>query len=76
MRVQFANPKRQLKDGMSAVRAGAQHASGQRVVVPDKAIMEQMGENFVFVAADSSTAQQRKVQLGPRLRDEIVVLEG
>ncbi|TGD83131.1 efflux RND transporter periplasmic adaptor subunit [Hymenobacter wooponensis] len=76
IRVQFANPKRQLKDGMSTVLRVLNRQSGRRVVVPYKAVVEQMGENFIFVAGDSSKAHQRKVQLGPRLRDQIVVMEG
>ncbi|UOG75794.1 efflux RND transporter periplasmic adaptor subunit [Hymenobacter tibetensis] len=76
IRVQFPNPGRELKDGMSTVLRVLNRQSGRRVVVPYKAIIEQMGENFVFVAGDSSKAHQRKVQLGPRLRDQIVVMEG
>ena len=76
VRVEFANPRRELKDGMSAVVKVLNTQSGQRLVVPYKAILEQMGENFVYVATDSSTAQQRKVQLGPRLQDKIVLMNG
>ena len=76
IRVQFPNPQHQLKDGMSTVLRVLNRQSGRRVVVPYKAVVEQMGENFVFVAGDSSKAYQRKVQLGPRLRDQIVVMEG
>ncbi|TGE23356.1 efflux RND transporter periplasmic adaptor subunit [Hymenobacter metallicola] len=76
IRVQFPNSKRQLKDGMSAVLRVLNRQSGRRVVIPFKAVVEQMGENFVFVAGDSSKAVQRKVQLGPRLRDQIVIMEG
>jgi membrane fusion protein (multidrug efflux system) len=76
VRVEFANPKRELKDGMSTVVKVLNTQSGQRIVVPFKAIVEQMGENFVYAATDSSTAQQRKVKLGPRLKDQIVLLEG
>ena len=76
IRVQFANPGRKLKDGMSAVLHVLNRQSGRRVVVPYKAVVEQMGENFVFVAGDSSKAHQHKVQLGPRLRDQIVIMEG
>ncbi|MBF9143591.1 efflux RND transporter periplasmic adaptor subunit [Hymenobacter properus] len=76
VRVEFANPKRELKDGMSAVVKVLNTQSGQRLVVPFKAIVEQMGENFVYVATDSSTAQQRKVTLGPRLKDQIVLMNG
>ncbi|MCB2379953.1 efflux RND transporter periplasmic adaptor subunit [Hymenobacter sp. BT635] len=76
IRVQFSNSGRQLKDGMSAVLRVLNRQSGRRVVIPFKAVVEQMGENFVFVAGDSSKARQRKVQLGPRLRDQIVIMEG
>jgi membrane fusion protein (multidrug efflux system) len=76
VRVEFANPKRELKDGMSTVVKVLNTQSGQRIVVPFKAIVEQMGENFVYAATDSSTAQQRKVKLGPRLKDQIVLLDG
>ena len=76
VRVQFLNPDRKLKDGMSAVLHVLNSTSGRRIVIPFKAVTEQMGENFVFVAGDSSKAAQRKVQLGPRLRDQIVILDG
>ncbi|WBO84840.1 efflux RND transporter periplasmic adaptor subunit [Hymenobacter yonginensis] len=76
IRVQFANPKRELKDGMSTVLNVLNRQSGRRLVVPFKAVVEQMGENFVFIAGDSSKAVQRKVQLGPRLRDQIVIMNG
>ena len=75
VRVQFANPRRQLKDGLSGVLKVLNIKSGNRLVIPNKAIIEQMGENFVYVARGDS-AKQQKVQLGPRLRDEIVVLSG
>ncbi len=75
VRVQFANPQRQLKDGLSGVLKVLNGQSGNRVVVPAKAIVEQMGENFVYVAAGDS-AKQRKVQLGPRLVSQVVVLSG
>ena len=75
VRVQFANPQRQLKDGLSGVLKVLNTQSGNRLVIPYKAVVEQMGENFVYVAAGDS-AKQRKVQLGPRLVDQVVVLGG
>lgn len=76
IRVQFSNPQRQLKDGMTTVLRVLNRQSGRRIVIPYKAVTEQMGENFVFVAGDSSKAYQRKVQLGPRLRDQVVIISG
>jgi membrane fusion protein (multidrug efflux system) len=75
VRVRFANPQRQLKDGLSGVLKVLNTQSGSRLVIPNKAIVEQMGENFVYVALGDS-AKQRKVQLGPRLRDTVVILNG
>ncbi len=75
VRVQFANPQRQLKDGLSGVLKVLNKESGNHLVVPAKAVVEQMGENFVYVAAGDS-AKQRKVQLGPSLRSEVVILSG
>ncbi|NML64054.1 efflux RND transporter periplasmic adaptor subunit [Hymenobacter sp. RP-2-7] len=75
VRAEFANPQRRLKDGLSGVVKVLNTQSGNRLVIPNKAIIEQMGENFVYVARGDS-AQQQKVQLGPRLRDDIVILSG
>ena len=75
VRVEFANPQRRLKDGLSGVIKVLNTQSGNRLVIPYKAIVEQMGENFVYVAAGDS-ANQRKVQLGPRLVDQVVILKG
>ncbi len=75
VRMQFDNPGRELKDGLTVTLRVLNEQSGQRVVVPNKAILDQMGESFVFVVRDT-VALQRKVELGPRLREDIVVLKG
>ena len=75
VRVEFANPQRRLKDGLSGVIKVLNTQSGNHLVVPYKAIVEQMGESFVYVAAGDS-AKQHKVQLGPRLVDQVVILKG
>jgi RND family efflux transporter MFP subunit len=75
IRVQFPNKEGVLKDGMSSVLSVLNDQSGERLVIPYKAVVEQMGEFFVFVAKDT-VAHQTKVQLGPRLRDRIVILDG
>jgi len=53
VRLQFPNPKHLLKVGMSGqVRIHNQDTKPQ-LVLPSKAVVEQMGEYFVFVATDS-----------------------
>ncbi|WP_332006862.1 efflux RND transporter periplasmic adaptor subunit [Chitinophaga sp.] len=75
VRIEFINPDDRLKDGMSCVLRVLNEQSGNRVIIPYKAITEQMGEYFVFVAKDSVAAQQ-KVHLGPRIGDRIVIMDG
>ncbi|MFB6454465.1 efflux RND transporter periplasmic adaptor subunit [Chitinophaga sp. Hz27] len=75
VRIQFNNPDTRLKDGMSCVLNVLNQASGDRLIIPYKAITEQMGEYFVFVAKDS-IAEQHKVHLGPKMRDQIVIMDG
>src|SRR6185503_19060141 len=75
VRIQFANEGDVLKDGMSCVLKVLNSESGERIQVPYKAITEQMGEFFVFVAQDT-IAHQRKVKLGPRIGADVVVMSG
>ncbi len=75
VRIQFANDDDVLKDGMSCVLKVLNSASGERVQIPYKAVTEQMGEFFVFVAQDT-IAHQHKVKLGPRIGSDVVVLNG
>jgi RND family efflux transporter MFP subunit len=75
VRVKFDNDKDVLKDGMSGVLSVLNNESGERVQIPYKAVTEQMGEYFVFTAADT-VAHQRKVMIGPRIKDQIVILHG
>jgi membrane fusion protein (multidrug efflux system) len=75
VRVQFPNPKKELVTGMSCMLKVLNSESGNHVVVPYKAITEQMGEFFVFVSQDT-IARQHRVKVGPRVSDNIVILEG
>ena len=53
VRIQFPNPKKQLVDGMSCMLQVLNNQSGEQVIIPYKAVVEQMGEYFVFVAKDT-----------------------
>ncbi|RYY29194.1 MAG: efflux RND transporter periplasmic adaptor subunit [Sphingobacteriaceae bacterium] len=75
VRIRFPNPKNQLIDGMSCVLNVLNKASGNQIVIPNKAVIEQMGEYFVYVAKDT-IAQQLKVKTGPKLNDKIVIFSG
>jgi RND family efflux transporter MFP subunit len=75
VRVEFPNEQDVLKDGMSCVLKVLNNQSGERIIIPTKALSEQMGEFFVFVSQDT-IAKQRKVTLGPRLGTTVVILNG
>jgi RND family efflux transporter MFP subunit len=75
VRVQFPNSKDILKDGMSCVLEVLNNESGNRMIIPYKAVIEQVGEFFVFVSQDT-IAKEHKVKLGPRIGANVVVLSG
>lgn len=75
VRLQFPNPKRLLRDGMSCnIRVENKHAD-KVVVIPNKSITEQMGEYFVYVV-EQDTARQHKVTVGKVVGKNIVILDG
>jgi membrane fusion protein (multidrug efflux system) len=76
-RLVFPNPKNILKAGMNVnVRIKNSSADSLSLVIPYKAVTEQMGEYFVFVVNDSSQAVQHKLSLGARINDKVVVKQG
>ncbi len=75
VRLEFPNPDNTLKDGMSCDVNILNENSGAQLVIPSKAVMEQMSEYFVFVA-DSQKVRQVKVDLGVQLEGKVVVASG
>lgn len=75
VRAEFSNDDDVLKDGMSCVLKVLNGQSGRQLLIPNKAVTEQMGEFFVFVSQDT-IAKQHKVTLGPKVGGSVVVLSG
>lgn len=75
MRVQFPNPNDELRDGMSCVMKVLNDQSGEQLIIPNKAVTEQMGEYFVFVSQDT-IAVQHKISVGQKIGADIIVLNG
>ncbi|WP_276495946.1 efflux RND transporter periplasmic adaptor subunit [Pontibacter litorisediminis] len=75
VRVQFPNPNEVLIPGMTVTLNVLNQDIGEQVVIPFKAVTEQLGEFFVYVVQGDSVVQQN-VQLGTRLKGNIVVREG
>jgi membrane fusion protein (multidrug efflux system) len=75
VRLLFPNPNNLLKAGMSANLQILNSSGEQSILIPYRATVEQMAEYFVFVV-NSDTVAQRKVSLGKRIRDMVVVRSG
>jgi membrane fusion protein (multidrug efflux system) len=75
VRLSFSNTKKLLKPGMSATVRILNNGAQQQVLIPYKAVVEQMGEYFVFVVKDS-TVSQRSIGLGTRIGEKIIVTKG
>src|SRR6185503_15548233 len=67
IRLEFPNNKGMLKAGMSTTVRILNNASEGSVIIPHKAITEQLGEFFVYVVGDSNKVTQRKLVLGKQI---------
>lgn len=75
IRLSFANPKKTLKPGMSCNVNILNENSGSQVVIPYRAVVEQMSEYFVY-KPDSMKAKQIKISLGAKVGANIIVRKG
>ena len=74
MRLTFPNPDHQLRSGMSGTLK-VLSATQKSVLIPYKAVTEQLGEFFVYIV-DSAKVTQRKVAIGRQVGRSIVIKEG
>jgi RND family efflux transporter MFP subunit len=75
-RLEIRNPGNILKPGITCnIRV---KSSGQQtgILIPSKAVTEQMGEYFVYILGDSNKVAQQKIVAGKRINDKLVVREG
>lgn len=76
IRLSFPNKDKILKAGMNTTVKVLNSGAGESIVIPYKAITEQLGEFFVYVVGDSSKVSQRKLVLGNPLGANIIVKDG
>lgn len=76
LRVQFPNPNKELFAGMTVNLQVLNQDLGEQLIIPYKAVTEQMGEYFVYVVAEDQTVQQQVVRLGTEIGANIVVRDG
>lgn len=76
VRLVFPNSKNLLKPGMTTTVRVRNDDSRNAILIPYKAVTEQLGEFFVYVINDSSKVNQRKVVLGTPIGRNIIIREG
>jgi len=74
MRLIFPNADHQLRSGMSGTLK-VLSATQKSVLIPYKAVTEQLGEFFVYIV-DSAKVTQRKVAIGRQIGRSIIINDG
>ena len=75
VRLSLPNPDRQLIAGMTVNVLVMNQDIGKQVVIPYKAVTEQMGEYYVYVIQGDSVLQ-RPLDLGTKIENLVVVRKG
>lgn len=76
LRAEFPNPQHRLLPGLFArVRAHGRPLENA-LIVPDRALQEQLGRYFLTVVGAGDVAELRPVQIGPRFGNRQVVVSG
>jgi membrane fusion protein (multidrug efflux system) len=76
LRAEFPNPKHYLIPGLFArIRIVADDLH-DAIVVPDRAVQQQLGRYFVIAVGEGDKAEMRAVHLGPRLGNQWVITDG
>ena len=74
-RIIFENPAHQLKPGMTCDLRIKNLVPNSNVLIPAKAIVEQMGEYFVFVINGNHVSQKR-IEVGRNVGDMTIIKNG
>ena len=76
IRLVFANNKNMLKPGMTGRIRVLNNSTVKSIIIPSKAITEQLGEYFVYIIGDSSKVTQQKILPGKQIGASTIVKDG
>lgn len=76
MRAEFPNPQKRLRPGMFGRIRIDMGARPDSILVPQRAITELQGKNFVWLVSADNKATQGPVQVDGQVGENILVLEG
>ena len=76
VRAEFPNPEKLLRPGMFA-RVRVELGTRQNaIIVPQRAVTQLQGRNFVWVVDEKNTASQRAVEAGEQVDSNIIITSG
>jgi membrane fusion protein (multidrug efflux system) len=76
VRAAFANPQRTLRPGMFGRIIADLGARPDSILVPERAVAELQGKNFVWVISSDNKASQRPVNVGRQIGEKLLITEG
>jgi membrane fusion protein (multidrug efflux system) len=76
IRLEVDNPQHLLHAGQFARVQVAQQQDPNAIVVPQRAVLDQQGQNYVWIVDAEGKAQQREVHMGLRLGNDWQVQQG
>jgi membrane fusion protein (multidrug efflux system) len=76
LRAEFPNPDHRLIPGLFARIRATGGRLESALVVPDRAVQEQLGRYFLTVVGEGDKAELRPVELGPRFGNRQVIQSG
>ncbi len=76
VRLSFPNPGNRLRAGMNCTVNVLNQDAGNMLTIPAKALTDQLGEFYVYLLGDSNKVSQRRVEVGSRFHEKVVIREG
>lgn len=76
VRASFANPEGKLRAGMNLTLSISSQSAEDLIVIPHRAVIEQLGVFSVYTVNDSSKAEIHTVELGSNFGSNVAILKG
>jgi membrane fusion protein (multidrug efflux system) len=76
MRAAFANPRKSLRPGMFGRISADLGVRPDSILVPERAVAELQGKNFVWIITPDNKAVQRPVKVGRQIGEKLLIAEG
>lgn len=76
VRAEFANAQKLLRPGMFGRIRVDLGVRSDSILVPERAVAELQGKNFVWVISPDNKATQRSVKVGEPIGDSVLITEG